>query len=113
MNQFGLPDSAMTVIIDGISSRHEIEKAIIFGSRVIGNYKKGSDIDIALFGTMVTFGITTDLSADLNERTTQPYFFDLINFNSIDNVAMKKHIEEFGKIIFDRSTGYPSNSISS
>lgn len=105
MNQFGLTDTAMKVIIDKISSCPEIDKAVIFGSRAMGNYKKGSDVDIALFGSNVTFKVATDLSSELNERTTQPYFFDLLNFNSIDNDALKKHIEDFGKIIFEKSRG--------
>lgn len=102
MNQFGLTEAALKVIVGKIAPHPEIEKAVIFGSRAIGNYKSGSDVDIALFGRDVTFKLTTDISAELNERTTQPYFFDLLNFNAIDNDELKRHVNDFGIVIFDR-----------
>lgn len=33
---------------------NEIEEAVVFGSRAMGNYKKGSDIDIVIIGELVT-----------------------------------------------------------
>ena len=33
-----------------LESAHGISEARIFGSRALGNFKNGSDIDIALFG---------------------------------------------------------------
>ncbi|MCX6274245.1 MAG: nucleotidyltransferase domain-containing protein [Bacteroidetes bacterium] len=105
MNQFGLTEAALKVIVGKIAPHPEIEKAVIFGSRAIGNYKNGSDVDIALFGSDVSFKLTADISAELNEHTTQPYFFDLLNFNSIDNDDLKRHVNDFGKVIFERSLG--------
>ena len=44
---FGLLDRDIKYIIKALEQHDEIEKAIIFGSRAMGNYKKGSDVDIA------------------------------------------------------------------
>lgn len=46
----GLKEEDLQYIIDNIKRFPEIKKAIVFGSRAKGNYKVGSDIDIAIFG---------------------------------------------------------------
>jgi predicted nucleotidyltransferase len=48
---FGLKKDDLAIIIQILVSTAGIEKAISFGSRAKGNYKPGSDIDIALFTT--------------------------------------------------------------
>ena len=45
---FGLLDRDIVYINKALEKFEEIEKAIIVGSRSIGNYKKGSDVDIAI-----------------------------------------------------------------
>jgi len=42
-------------IITTLQQFSEIEKAVIFGSRVKGNYKPGSDVDIAIWGNDISF----------------------------------------------------------
>ena len=50
---FGLLDRDIKYIIKALEQHDEIEKAIIFGSRAMENYKKGSDVDIAIIGENV------------------------------------------------------------
>lgn len=47
---YGLLDRDMKFILNGLRSFPEIDRAILFGSRALGNYKKGSDVDIAIIG---------------------------------------------------------------
>ncbi|MGG7058087.1 nucleotidyltransferase domain-containing protein [Clostridium tertium] len=54
---FGLLDKDINYIKEALSKFSEIEKGIIFGSRAMGNYKKGSDIDLALIGENITNNI--------------------------------------------------------
>lgn len=51
---FGIASKSYELILGAISEVKEIEKAAIYGSRAIGNYKQGSDIDIVLFGKDIT-----------------------------------------------------------
>lgn len=44
---FGLRENDMDIILKTIDSFNEIERAVIFGSRAMGNYRRGSDVDIA------------------------------------------------------------------
>jgi predicted nucleotidyltransferase len=89
--------------IEAIFSRYpEIEKVIIFGSRALGNYKAGSDVDLALFGDLLTEKIIASIHFELNENSLMPYFFDVINYHSIRNDSLKDHINQQGKLIYER-----------
>ena len=46
---FGLTDDELATILT-IISQNDIQKCILFGSRAIGRFKKGSDVDIAVIG---------------------------------------------------------------
>lgn len=48
--RYGLTDQDLNYIIKTIAKFDEIEKAVLFSSRAKGNYKPGSDIDIAIYG---------------------------------------------------------------
>ena len=89
-------------ILKAVNKYSEIEEVIIFGSRAMGNYKKGSDVDIALNGEYVNRKIVCRLSDDLNEEYPLPYFFDVVNYNDISNEELKKHIDNAGKIVYKR-----------
>lgn len=72
---FGLADRNNHTIVKALRGFDEIDKAIIFGSRAIGNYEKGSDVDLAIMGEEVTRKTVSDLNDLLNEDYLLPYFF--------------------------------------
>ncbi|HED05295.1 MAG TPA: nucleotidyltransferase domain-containing protein [Ignavibacteria bacterium] len=78
------------------------EKAVIFGSRAIGNFKRGSDIDIALYGKKLTSDILNNIKIKLNEQLPIPYFIDIVNYAEIQNENLKKHIDREGKVFYSR-----------
>lgn len=98
----GLNDSDMTYIIDTIKKMSEIERAVIFGSRAKGNYKAGSDIDLAIFGEKVTFDTVSALHAVLEGESPLPYFFDVIDATHLEHQTLREHIDGIGKVIFER-----------
>ncbi|MEA2012484.1 MAG: nucleotidyltransferase domain-containing protein [Verrucomicrobiota bacterium] len=97
---FGLQPRDLEKIRNAISSFLEIEKALVFGSRAIGNYKKSSDVDIAILGDDIDDKIAVRLSGKLNEESPLPYFFDVLNYNPVSNEELIKHIDSFGKGIY-------------
>ncbi|HED36884.1 MAG TPA: nucleotidyltransferase domain-containing protein [Ignavibacteria bacterium] len=97
---FGITDRSFELIRDSLAKFTEIDKAIIFGSRAIGNEKSGSDIDIAVFGKELTDDILRTIKILLNEKKTIPYFVDIIDYNSIENSKLKEHINNEGKIFW-------------
>ena len=98
----GLVDRDIKYIIKALEQHYEIEKAIIFGSRAMGNYKKGSDIDIAIIGESVNRSIIYKLDDYLNEVYHLPYFFDIIQYNEITNENLINHIDNEGKLLYTK-----------
>jgi len=43
--RFGIAQKSMSMIIDVLQKNKEVSGASIFGSRAMGNYKTGSDVD--------------------------------------------------------------------
>jgi len=98
----GLTESDKKIIIAVLKQYPEIESASFFGSRALGTFQKGSDIDIALKGNNLTNKICSDIHFVFEEETLLPYFFDVINYNSIVNPNLKEHIDKYGEVFYQR-----------
>ena len=99
---YGLLDRDIEYMNKAFRHFDEIEKVVLFGSRAMGNYKKGSDVDIAVFGRNISNKTIFELSDYLNEVYPLPYFFDVLFYDSILNENLKKHIDSEGKVIYKR-----------
>lgn len=101
-NKFGLFDSDISSIIEVISHHEKVESATIFGSRAKGNFKNGSDVDIALKGEDLDFDTISEVSYLLNEETNMPYKFDVLNYHTVKEPELVKHIDRVGIEVFNR-----------
>ena len=99
---FGLRDEDLNNIITTMQQFTEIEKAAIFGSRVKGNYKPGSDVDIAIWGNDICFTTLSRLHALLEEESPMPYFFDIVDYSHLDHQELKSHIDRVGIVFFTK-----------
>lgn len=99
---FGLIEQDIHYIKEALGSLEEVEKAVIFGSRAMGNYKKGSDVDVALIGSGITSETVFRINDQLNEEYPLPYFFDVVAFNELQNEKLKEHIINEGKEIYSK-----------
>jgi len=99
---FGLRDSDILDIIQVLEKFPEVESARIFGSRAKGNYRNGSDVDLAVFGNNIPFERIIHISSVLNEETVMPYYFDVLDYYSIENADLVRHIDRIGKIIYSK-----------
>ena len=99
--KFGLLEEDINRIVSILMSNPNIENAILFGSRAKGNYKPGSDIDVALNGSNLT--LDDILSAKIEiEKLALPYKFDILIYDRITEKALIEHIERVGIILFQR-----------
>ena len=94
MSQSGLTDQQTNLIQKAVGQFLEIESAVIFGSRAMGNYKPGSDVDLAIKGEDITDEIVRALSTLLNEELPLPHFFDVVHYNTLDNETLIEHINQ-------------------
>lgn len=99
MDNFGLTQNTIDIIKNYFKSIPEIEKVKIYGSRALGTYRKGSDIDLALFGN-INSNLVTKISYEIDELPT-PYMFDITDYSTIGNEKLRAHIDEFGKIFYE------------
>lgn len=97
-NTFGLKSDDLEIIVQILSKCPEVQKASIFGSRAKGNYKPGSDVDIALW--LQGKNITPEISGKLNDETLLPYHFDVQDYESITNKELRGHIKRVGVVFY-------------
>jgi predicted nucleotidyltransferase len=91
-----LKESDLKEILKVINKYNEVKNAVIFGRRAKGNYKNGSDVDIALKGEDLTFSIVQNIRAELNEETLMTYKFDVILYDKISSHELISHIDRIG-----------------
>jgi len=99
---FGLRKSDLEYIIEFLKSQQEVEEAVIYGSRAKGNFRNGSDVDIALMGKSVSRSNVLQTSFALNEESAMPYKFDVLDFNTIENNNLRDHILRAGKLFYSK-----------
>lgn len=97
---YGIPEKSLELIRKALSKWGEIEKVLIFGSRAMGNYKRGSDVDLCIFGSKVTEEIVNKLSIELNEMLPLPYYFDAIHYESLNNEELMTQIDTYGILFY-------------
>ena len=102
MASFGLNDSDIETIKTVTSAFNGVEQVLVFGSRAMDTYKRGSDVDLAIKGD-VGLDEISKIKAILEEETFMPYFFDVVAFNSLENQAFIEHINQYGKVIYERA----------
>ena len=108
--RYGLRDSDLTHIIQAARQIEEVEELILFGSRAKGNYKKGSDVDLAIKGDRITRSTVVQLWGWLNEESPMPYFFDVVQYETISEPRLIEHIDRVGVTLFKRQLASPKPS---
>ena len=98
---FGVENHILQMIRSELLKHNEITDAVIFGSRAKGNYKKGSDIDIAVKGSLVSFDLVTRLKTGFNQKTAIPYHVDIVHYEDISNKDLIEHIDRVGMSILN------------
>lgn len=103
--KYGLTQADMQQIVQAVQQFPQIESACIFGSRAKGNYKPGSDVDIAISGQKVSPEVVTRLGETLNEETLLPYYFDIVHIQSLTDSSLKEHIDRVGQWFYEGTRG--------
>ncbi len=92
---FGLSKETIYSICSVLKKYAEIEHVIIYGSRTLGTYKNGSDIDIVFKGPKLNLTILNKISNELDDLLL-PYTFDLSIYHQIKNQDLIEHIDRVG-----------------
>lgn len=100
---FGLKKQDIALILGVLQKHADIQEAILYGSRAMGNFKPGSDVDIALKGDLKTETVS-DVRAELNERLPLSYTFDIISYSAITHQPLIAHIDQYGITLYIQTT---------
>jgi predicted nucleotidyltransferase len=101
MPQFGLSDTTVAAIREVFADYPSIISAVLYGSRAMGNFKPGSDIDLTLIGHDLNLSLVSEIAARLEELPI-PYQIDLTAWEHIDHTPLKEHIERVGVVFYQR-----------
>ncbi|MDR2732418.1 MAG: nucleotidyltransferase domain-containing protein [Fibromonadaceae bacterium] len=98
--RYGLSDYTLATLENIFSKYPSIKEVILYGSRAMGNYKNGSDIDISLkTDSSFTFDNLLLISRDF-DNSDMPYFVDVSIYSKINNKNLLSHIERNGKVLY-------------
>ncbi|MBA3683764.1 MAG: nucleotidyltransferase domain-containing protein [Planctomycetes bacterium] len=97
----GLDDHARALIHAALASVPRVQSAVLYGSRALGTFRHGSDIDLAIDGEDMTNEDMARLAGCLDELPL-PYRYDLTIRSAITNPALAEHIAQHGVRFWER-----------
>lgn len=95
----GIDEVSFNKIINLFSLHPSLTEVVLYGSRAKGNYREGSDIDLALKGRSLNSTLLTRIEWDY-DRLLLPWKLDLIVYDDIQNKDLKEHIDRVGVVVF-------------
>lgn len=101
MEQTGIKENVIkeNVIkeIRSLAQKYDITEVILFGSCARGDYGRASDLDLAVRG-----GNIARFALDVDEMTSTPLKYDIINLDGIVSDELRQSIQTEGKILYER-----------
>lgn len=83
--------------IRGLAKKYGVSRVILFGSRARGDFKRVSDIDLAVSGgDIVRFAI------DVDEETSTLLEYDIVSLDGAMQEDLREAIEKEGKVLYEK-----------
>lgn len=97
---YGLSDSVIKELQDVFRRHANIKKVLIFGSRSKGNYRSGSDIDLAIADSKIDYRQLLDIQCEI-ENLELLYSVDLLDYESKKGTPIGEHIDRVGQVFYE------------
>ena len=81
-----------------LAEEHGLHKVVLFGSRARGDFRRESDIDLAVSG-----GNAERFSLDADEMTSTLLKYDVVNLDRPLRPELREAIEREGKVLFEKA----------
>ncbi|GAB2786061.1 nucleotidyltransferase domain-containing protein [Rhabdobacter roseus] len=98
---YGLAPADLEAITAVLRLFPEVEEALLFGSRAMGNYGPGSEIDLAIKGAALTFDQYLTLLVKLEELDGL-HTIDAVHYETIKNADLRDRIRRVGVRIYSQ-----------
>jgi len=93
--RYGLKPEVIDNLLQVFQRYPKVEKVLIYGSRAMGNFRPGSDIDLTLKGKQLQWNDLQSIELEIDELLL-PYKIDLSLYDQIDNQELIDHIDRWG-----------------
>lgn len=101
--RYGLEEITIKKINEVFSRFPEIKEVVLYGSRAMGNYKTGSDIDLTILSDKIEMPTLYKIERELDDLLL-PYTIDLSVHRYIQNPNLLDHIKNVGNTFYSRQT---------
>ena len=98
--RFGLSDSVIKELQDVFRRHANIKKVLIFGSRSKGNYREGSDIDLAVVGNNIDYNLLLGILCEIDDLGLL-YSVDLLDYSKKKGTPIGDHIDRVGQVFYE------------
>lgn len=96
---FGLSQETIHDIQSVFENFPNVEEVLIFGLRATGNYREGSDIDLAIIGSNITFDEILEISSRIDDLGLL-YNVDVLNYDQQNGTSIDNEIDKYGKTFY-------------
>lgn len=80
-----------------LARRYQVERVILFGSRARGDYKRTSDIDLAVSG-----GDIARFALDVEEETSTLLKYDIVSLDQPVQEDLMASIKREGRVLYEK-----------
>ena len=101
ISKTGLKKETIDQVCNLFDKNSFVNEGVLYGSRAMGTFKHGSDIDLCLLGNKLDENSLFKLRYQLDELMLA-YQFDLSIFHLIENEDLKEHICRVGMTFYKR-----------
>lgn len=92
----GIRQQVINEITD-FAKKYDVNKVLLFGSRARGDFKRTSDIDLAVSG-----GNFDRFALDVDEETSTLLMFDIVDLDREMQPELQESIEKEGVILYEK-----------
>ena len=96
MEESGIKEQVLREIRE-IAERYGVKKVILFGSRARGDFRRTSDIDLAVSG-----GDFARFALDVDEETSTLLMFDIVDSDRDMQEELREAIQSEGKVLYEK-----------
>lgn len=97
--KFGLSDTVIDELQEVFRRHPNIQKVLIFGSRAKGNFREGSDIDLAAIGYNLNYNLLLAILTEIDDLELL-YSVDLLDYQKTLNTPIGEHIDRVGQVFY-------------
>lgn len=107
--KFGLSQWTIGDLTSVFRRYPNVSRVLLFGSRAKGDYRAGSDIDLAVVGDGIGDEEMMRMRCDIDDLGLL-YGVDLLCYDKVGGTPIASHIDRVGKVLYEREKMRPASS---